>query len=113
RKMSVATLNGEGVERVGAIIAEVRALSIYDGFALVVAEEQPGCILLTGDRRLRDSATALGIECHGLLWVVDEIRTAKTATMKTLLKALEAWHDDPLVRLPGTELGRMITRYKS
>jgi hypothetical protein len=111
RKMTVATLDGEGVERVRTIIAEVRALSVYDGFAFVIAEERPGCILLTGDSRLRDRSEASGMECHGVLWAVDEIRKAKTATMTALLQALEAWHDDPLVRLPRQELGRMIARY--
>jgi rRNA-processing protein FCF1 len=89
RKMTVATLDSESVERVGTIIAEVSSLSVYDGFAFVAAEERPGCILLTGDRRLRDRAEASDIECRGILWVVDEIRKAKTATMKALVKALE------------------------
>jgi hypothetical protein len=112
RDMTVATLDGSGVERVGAMIAEQPSLSFYDGFAFVVAEERPGCILLTGDMRLRKKAQDAGIECHGILWAVDEIRTAKTASRTTLCKALEIWLGDPLVRLPRNEVMRLIVRYK-
>ena len=113
REMTVATLGGSGIERVGTMIAESPSLSFYDGFAFVVAEDRPGCILLTGDRRLREKAEGARMECRGILWTVDEIGKARTATRARLLKALETWRDDPLVRLPHQELGRMIVRYKT
>jgi hypothetical protein len=40
----------------GSIVILVPALSLLDGFALVFAEKHPGCILLTGDKRMRSRA---------------------------------------------------------
>ena len=112
RKMTVATLDGSEMLRVAAIQASSVALSFHDCSALVMAQRESGCILLTGDRRLRTKAEAAQVECHGVLWIVEELAKAKLALPKTLLKALEAWREDSTVRLPSTELNQAINRYK-
>ena len=89
RQMVVATLNGEEVEKASSIVASTPALSIIDGFALVVVEKHPGCILLTGDKRMRLKAEESKVECHGVLWIVEEITKAEGKSSKTLLNALK------------------------
>lgn len=112
RKMTVATLEGNGVNRVGWILTRSPALSTYDGFAFVVAEERPGSILLTGDKRLRYLAEEAEIEVHGVLWVIEELATNEATKSRSLLKALMLWRDDMTVRLPRVELNRMITKFQ-
>lgn len=112
RKMTVATLEGNGVERVGQILTRYPALSTYDGFAFVVAEERPGSILLTGDRRLRNLAEVVKIEVHGILWVIEELSVNQVTESRVLIKALMFWRDDITVRLPSAELEQMIIKLR-
>lgn len=73
RRMTIVSLEAEGVERVNEVLALSPALSTYDGFAFVVAEKSPDPILLTGDRRLRTLAQTAQVEVHGVLWAVDHL----------------------------------------
>src|SRR5437899_2390385 len=68
RKMTVASLSGEEMIRVAEVQSSSPALSFHDCTALVIAQREAGCILLTGDRRLRDKAASANVECHGILW---------------------------------------------
>lgn len=112
RDMTVVSLAGEGVERVAEVLRGCPALSTYDGFALVTAEDHPGCILLTGDRRLRQLTEGREIEVHGVLWVAQQLKLHGTATDEALLSGLETWRDDQTSRLPRAVLGRMISELK-
>ena len=112
KQMIVAKLDGNEVEKARLIVASVPALSLLDGFALVVAEKHPGCILLTGDKRMRSRAEETRIECHGVLWIIEEILKAGGSHSKALLKALNTWLQDPFVRLPRTEIERLIALIK-
>ena len=109
--LKVVDLPGERVLRARQVIRETPRLSIHDGFAFALAEQNPGCILLTGDRDLRTLATSRSIEVHGLLWVVDEIHRNQLRTAAALLKALRILEQDPAVRLPRGELMASIKRY--
>lgn len=113
-KMEVATLDGAGVLRVEAVLARTPALSTFDGFALVVAEDRsPDAILLTGDRRLRTLAQESEIEVHGVLWIVEQLAIHEKASARSLIDALLAWRDDPTVRLPHAELAKLLQRLRS
>jgi hypothetical protein len=112
KQMTVAILDGQEVERAQAIVASAPALSLIDGFALVVAEKNSGCILLTGDKRMRLQAESSQIECHGVLWVVEELFTTDGNHAKSLLSALQAWVADPFVHLPNDEIKRLIDLIK-
>ena len=68
--------------------------------------------MLTGDRRLREKAEAAHVECHGVLWVIEELAKARLTTVKALLHALLVWHSDSTVRLPRAELEAMVARFK-
>ena len=113
RQMIVATLDGQDVEKAQSIVSAVPALSMIDGFALVVAEKHPGCILLTGDRRMRLKAEETNIECHGVLWIVEELAKMQSISSKILLSTLKTWSDDPYVRLPQSEIERLVSLVKS
>lgn len=104
RRMKVVTLDGSEMLSVGELQGRFPALSLHDCSSLVIAQREPGCILLTGDRRLRARAEAVRLECHGVLWVIEELAKAKLASAKILIKALELWRDDSTVHLP---LGRV------
>lgn len=112
RKMSVATLDGDEMDHVRETQRASPALSLHDCAAFVLAQREADCILLTGDRRLRTKAERTQIECHGVLWAVEQIWAAGLTTDKTLIKALEAWQDDSAVRLPQAELAQLIARIK-
>lgn len=113
KHMKVATLDGTGVKQARAIVAETPALSLLDGFALVVATQHPGAILLTGDKRMRQRAESTRIECHGVLWIVEELLKLPNPEIKMLRVALHTWSEDPYVRLPASEIERLIESTKN
>lgn len=112
--LKVLDLPGEGVRRAIKLEADFPVLSIHDCFAFALAESIPDSILLTGDGGLRTIASDHQIEVHGVLWAIDEMHKAATATVNELIAALELFESDPTIfRLPGRELKVFIRRYKS
>ena len=89
------------------------SLTIHDCFAFSLAEEHPGCILLTGDKKLRSVANDHMIEVHGVLWVIDEIHKSATCETSNLLSALEIFEGDPTVHLPIREVRSYIRRFRT
>lgn len=112
RAMTVAVLNAQELEHVQTFLAAMPALSYHDGTSLVITLQAPGRILLTGDRRLREMAARLGIECHGVLWVVEVIARANLAPRRKLVKTLQTWRADSLVRLPRQEIEALLARLR-
>ena len=87
-----------------------RRISLYDAFALAIAKTR-SWILLTGDHPLRMAAEHEGIECHGVIWVYDELlRHDRISSddfreaMQLLLTAVQ----EGRCRLPKDELIRRI-----
>jgi uncharacterized protein YacL len=112
--LKVLELPGEGVLRAAKLEADFPALSIHDCFAFALAERIPGSILLTGDGRLRTVANDHQIEVHGVLWAIDEMHQAATATVEQIIQALELFGSNPAIfRLPGRDLRAFIRRYKA
>ena len=112
RRMTVASLEGPGVDRVGEVQSAATSLSLHDCFAFVVAEERPGSILLTGDRRLRMLAEQEGMEVHGVLWAVERLDEHRKTPREFLVAGLETLRRDRSVRLPKAALGRLISELK-
>ena len=108
KKMTVAHLNGNEVIHAQRLVVESPVLSLSDGFALIVAKKYPRCTLLTGDRRLRQRAEMIEVECRGVLWVVEELARQKIIEEKFIVVALKSWREDPLVRLPSQEINRIL-----
>ena len=69
---------------------------------------QKNGILLTGDGQLRKVATARNVRVHGVLWIIDELRTANACEAELLISALELWRNDRAVFLPDTEIDKRI-----
>jgi predicted nucleic acid-binding protein len=111
--IGVVGLPGDGVLRAQQLAGQSPSLSIHDCFAFALAERTRGCILLTGDNKLRSVATEHGIEVHGVLWAIDEMHQAGVIQPVTLLGVLEKFESDPTVRLPLRELRASIKRYKT
>ena len=82
-------------------------------FTFALAEDNPGCILLTGDASLRDLAGKHEITVHGVLWVIDEIYANTLAGAADILTALRLFAEDVTVRLPRRSLAVYIKRYES
>ena len=87
-----------------------RRLSLYDAFALAIAKAR-SWTLLTGDQPLRTAAEREGIECHGVIWVYDELLLNNRISsdefrgaMQLLLTAVR----EGRCRLPVNELIRRI-----
>lgn len=110
RDMTVATLDGDGVQAAVELMRNSPALTLNDCFAFLVAKERPGAILLTGDNTLRKIATSGKVEVHGVLWAVELMAAHRTASDKDLIAALEIWRDDSQVRLPHSEIGKLLAR---
>jgi hypothetical protein len=86
-------------------------LSLPDCFALSYAR-RPGHALLTGDQDLRAFAEGVGVECHGVLWLLDELLTIGAATRQRLHGALDAISRHPRCRLPRPEVRRRLDAWK-
>ena len=112
RGINVRSLPGTGVERAIEVAGHNPALTIHDCFALVLAESTNDSILLTGDNTLRRVASGAGLEVHGMLWVLEEIRQSKHATLKTLIKTLELFRDDSTIHLPPQEMNKLLSKYR-
>jgi hypothetical protein len=111
--LKVMDLPGERVLRAQQVARDRPHLSLHDGFAFALAEDNPGCILLTGDAGLRDLAGKHEITVHGVLWAVDEIYANTLAGVEDILTALRLFSDDATVRLPRRSLAVYIKRYES
>jgi hypothetical protein len=101
--VTVLALDAGGVElAVGYRRADTR-LSLPDAFALALAR-LGGHTLLCGDAALRSMANAEGVECHGVLWVLDELARLEAAEPQVLSGALRAISEHPRCRLPRAEV---------
>lgn len=108
--LAVEELDGDGITRALAHRRRVPALSVPDSFALALAQAREW-VLLTGDGALRQLATDEGVECHGVLWLLDEIHSAEAATVQELHDGLTTIFQHPRCRLPRAEIRRRLTLY--
>jgi hypothetical protein len=64
-----------------------------------------------GDRALRELSTLEGVDCHGVLWVLDQILDAGIRREPELADALKAIASHPRCRLPHALVSERLTRY--
>ena len=108
--LTVAKMSSEETVRGIHYRREKPALSLPDAFALALAETN-GWRLLTGDRALRALAIEEGIECHGVLWLLDRIFTSGVINPDVLCEGLRAIQRQPRCRLPKKEITSRIARW--
>jgi len=109
-RLDVRELSGSDVKRAKAYLNRHRTLKINDCFLLAMSKSLDDSILLTGDRTLRTVAERNGVEVHGVLWIIDEMESRKTVSLRNLYDALWLFHDDPRVFLPTDEVMQRIRR---
>lgn len=110
--MAIFDLPPERVAEAFALRARFPRLSANDCFCLVTTRCHDGAILLTGDGQLRGVAADDGRRVHGVLWVIDELKSLALCGDDILATALELWRDDPAVRLPAPELEWRLRLYR-
>lgn len=108
--LTVEELDDDGLTRALEYRHQVPALSVPDSFAFALAQIYQW-VLLTGDGALRQLATHEAIECHGVLWVLDEIHSAEVATVQDLHDGLTAISQHQRCRLPTHEIHRRLRLY--
>ena len=87
------------------------SLSVPDAFAIALAKSH-GWKLLAGDGHLRNLATNEQIDCHGVLWVFDQLHSTKLIAPSELFEALTAVSKHPRCRLPKLEIRRRLDTYQ-
>jgi predicted nucleic acid-binding protein len=104
--LQIVDLPGEGVLRAQQEMGALPHLSIHDGFAFALAEQNPGCILLTGDGRLRKLGLEHRMEVRGVLWIIDEIYASGLVRREVLLSALRRFGSDQTSAVAETRARR-------
>ena len=108
--LEVVELNGDETSRAEFIERENWSLSLPDSFALALSAGRKWT-LLTGIAVLRGLAQCLGVTCHGVLWVLDQIHSAGNATPEEWTAGLGSIRDHPRCRLPRDEIDTRFRRY--
>lgn len=98
----------EAVAEALSIKGERGRLSANDCFCLVTTARHEDAVLLTGDQLLRQTATQMGMEVHGVLWMIDLLVQAGWKPLALLMSALATWRDDPTVFLPDDEIEKRL-----
>ena len=108
--LRVEELDGDGVALALRYRRAHPPLSLADCFALTLAKIN-SWMLLSGDGGLRDLAETEGVECHGILWLLDRMLEAEAAKPSQLLAGLRAIAAHPRCRLPMNEVRKRLRRY--
>jgi predicted nucleic acid-binding protein len=105
-------LSPDEVAEAFAIKAQYNKLSAQDCICYVTTKRRKGC-LLTGDNLLRRMAEQSGIEAHGVLWIIEELRRHHIVETAQLIGALELWRADKSVFIPDHLIEDCLTRLRS
>lgn len=92
-----------------------RGVSVQDASVLFVAIQRDA-LLLTGDKRLRMNAELLEVECHGSIWILDQLvqhgkLEGKVAAAKLI--RLLAFEGEQVRHLPKKTAKAYIERWKT
>lgn len=110
--LTVASLNPIELETAQGLHLTEKALSLPDCFALVLSLREHH-VLLTGDKALRQIAESKQVECHGVLWLFDELLRTKAVSQKKLFRALMVLSSHPRCRLPNGEIKRRLKQWQN
>lgn len=108
--LQILELDDQGVEMAINYREQVRAISLPDSFALVLAKTS-GFTLLTGDGALRNLAAKEQVECHGVLWILDFLEQEQVMATADLYTGLNKIANHPRCRLPTPEVTLRLSRY--
>ena len=85
-------------------------LSLPDVFAYVLAKEN-SWMLLSGDAALRELAVEENVNCHGVLWLLDQLHEYHVSDQELLYKGLRKIANHPRCRLPQVEIQKRLKLY--
>jgi hypothetical protein len=108
--LKVLELDAAGVTLALSYRQRDSRLSLPDTFALALAKTHT-YILLTGDASLRGLAQAEEVECHGVLWILDQMWSQEAASPADLHAGLSAIAKHPRCRLPKHEIASRLDAY--
>ena len=90
--LQVTSVNNEELALVNKLTIKYQNLSFYDLVALAIAIKREW-VLLTGDGLLRNAAVNEKIECHGSIWIYDQLirgkKISESCYNQCLLKLLD------------------------
>jgi hypothetical protein len=109
--LRVEEVSATGVGKALAYRSARPVLSVPDSFALALAQEREWT-LLTGDSQLRELATVEQVECHGVLWLLDQMEEGRPPGIQALHDGLTAIAGHPRCRLPRREITLRLERYR-
>ncbi|MEO7679948.1 MAG: hypothetical protein ABIS14_04560 [Sphingomonas sp.] len=108
--LRVEAMNGDEVAAALAIRRGQARLSVPDALALALAEAR-NWGLLSGDGPMRAEAASRGVECRGILWLLDEIETAGKCGPERLCEGLRKLATHKRCRLPAREVNVRLARW--
>lgn len=88
-RLKVVELDGSVISDAVNMGANYQKPSRVDLLALACAKDLQG-ILLSGDAALRKAASKEGVECHGTIWIVDQLVNSGTISRGRGIKSLDA-----------------------
>ena len=108
--LRVEELDSSGVALALEYWQTCRSLSLPDSFALALAKFH-SWTLLSGDRGLRELAEQESVDCHGVLWLIDQMFGRGLATGDDLCAQLQVIAAHPRCRLPRAEVRKRFRLY--
>jgi len=86
-RLSSQSYTPSEMTKVQTLVTQYPKLSSPDVLAFLLAT-RANAILVTGDKSLRKLASECGIECHGMLWILDTLLEHKLITTEGAFLAL-------------------------
>ena len=108
--LRVEELDGDGVSLALSYLSKRRSLSLPDSFALALAKTN-AWMLLSGDRELRELAEEVEVQCHGVLWLLDQMFEQRVIDLEDLRAGLGRIAAHPRCRLPKSEIRKRLLAY--
>lgn len=110
--LRVEEVESAAVERAQQFRRTSSALTVADSLALALAQAR-GWTLLTGDGPLRALAAVEGVDCHGVLWILDLMENGGVTTHAQLHGGLSRLAGHHRCRLPRNEIEIRLSRYRA
>lgn len=109
-RLTIDISNEQDIIDIVALSDRYASLSLADCSVLFYAQRY-SAILLTGDKRLRNTALDSALEVHGILWVLELLVDTKIIMPHLAAQRLEELINSN-VRLPVEECRKRITAWK-
>ena len=108
--LRVVELTSEETDFAQATQIKNALLSLADCFALSCAR-RPQHLLVSGDKALRAEAQGKKIDCHGLLWLLDQMELSGVIATVSLADGLQKIIAHPRCRLPRHDVNERLAKW--